>query len=195
MNCPNCGEQPYTFLESLFPGKEEFKRNFKGQYTCRSCGTVLTYKKNQYGFFDFKSEFYVILSILIILILTLTWAVIINMDDIFTFSSPAISMALLFTATLAIGLGGGALARKYVILEIYDSEKEEKLQKKSVTGMIVFMSYAILAIFGFGFLSKWANDQSLSPYIYVGGTLVYLAVVSIIALKMMNSSLFKKQQE
>ncbi|HBQ61743.1 MAG TPA: hypothetical protein DD671_19580 [Balneolaceae bacterium] len=117
------------------------------------------------------------------------------MDDIFTFSSPAISMALLFTATLAIGLGGGALARKYVILEIYDSEKEEKLQKKSVTGMIVFMSYAILAIFGFGFLSKWANDQSLSPYIYVGGTLVYLAVVSIIALKMMNSSLFKKQQE
>lgn len=195
MNCPNCGDQPYTFLESLFPGKEEFKRNFKGQYTCRKCGTILTYKKNKYGFIDFKPGFYVILSILIILILTLTWAVIINMEDVFAMTSPAISIALLFTATLAISLGGGALARKYVILEVYNFEKEEKLQKKSIIGMIVFMAYAVVAIFGFGFLSDWANDQLLSPFLYVGGTLVYLAIASIIALKMMNSSLFKKQQE
>lgn len=195
MNCPNCNEQPYTFLESLFPGKEEFMRNFKGQYTCRKCGTILTYKKNQYGFIDFKSGFYLILSILIILVLTLAWAAIINMDDIFTISSPAISIALLFTATLAISLGGGALARKYIILEVYNSEKEEKIQKKSITGMIVFMAYAVLAIFGFGFLSDWANDQSISPLLYVGGTLVYLAIASVIALKMMNSSLFKKQQK
>lgn len=195
MKCPNCGKQPYTFLESLFPGKEEFKRNFKGQYTCRNCETVLTFKKNKYGFLDFKPGFYVILSILIILFFTLAWAVIINMEDILAFTSPAISIALLFTATLAISLGGGVLARKYVILEVYDSEKEEKLQKNSVTGMIVFMAYAVLAIFGFAFLSGWANDQSLSPFLYVGGTLVYMAIASIIALKMMNSSLFKKQQE
>lgn len=195
MTCPNCGEQPYTFLESIFPGKEELRKNLKGQYNCRKCGTELTFKKNKYGFYHFENSFYVILSTLIILTLTLTWAVIMNMEVIFSISSPALSLALLFLAGITISLGGGALARKYITLEIYDPAKEEQIQKKSVMGMIVFMAYAVLAIFGFGFLSKWANDHSISTLLFVVGTLTYLAIVLIIALKIMNSSLFKKLPE
>jgi hypothetical protein len=195
MNCPNCNEQPFTFFESLFPGKTEIMNSFKGQYTCRKCGTILTYKKNKFGFIDFKSKFYIFLSILILSILTLTWAVIIALDDMISMSSPTISIVLLFSATLAISLGGGALSRKYVTLEIYDSEKEKKLQQNSTLGNIAAIVYAVLVIFGFGFLSDWANEQSVSPLLYVGGTIVYLIIALIIAQKTMLSSLFKKPQE
>lgn len=142
---------------------------------------------------EFKSPFYVILSVILFVGVLLFWAAMVYVEDLFTFSSPAFSIAFLFVATLIISMGGGALARKYIKLEVYNPEAEENIEKKSTAGMVVFMVYAVFAIFGFAFLNDLANNHSVSPLIYVVGTLVYMGIVLFIAMKMMNSSLFKKE--
>jgi uncharacterized protein (DUF983 family) len=196
MICPNCGEQPYTYLQSLFPGKEEFRKNMKGRFTCRKCNTELAFQKTENGFYDFKSPFYVILSLLIIVIMIAMWALIINLDLFISGGSSALAIAILFVGMLSISLSGGFLSRKYILIEVYQPEHDqEDKEKTSWLGMGLMLGYSILAIFGFGFLSEYATDNSFSPLVYVLSTFVYLGICLVIAFQIMNSSLFKPKSD
>ncbi|MAL17781.1 MAG: hypothetical protein CL670_13665 [Balneola sp.] len=192
MKCPNCGEQPNTFFQSIFPGREELKKNYKGRLSCRKCGAELAYQKTKNGFYTFESPFYILLSVLIIAIMTVMWALIMNLEGAFTPESHDTGIIILFIGMMSICLFGGLLSRKYILIEIYQPEDEqEDKEKASWLGMGLMLGYSILAIFGFGLLSNYATEYSFSPLVYVLSTLAYMGICIGIAFQIMNSSLFK----
>ncbi len=182
MKCPKCGETPSTLKSSFAITKEKIKEAQKGVTKCINCGTELTFKTNKFGMTEHKPPFYIYFSLFLIVLIFSAWAFLFNYDKIMADmpSVLVIGVLLLIMAITVVGATKIDLAHRYVI--IYDPSDTIEVDKKtSFFGFIILMAYAVLIIFGFGYLNKLSLEQNFSPVLNIIASIAFLTISIYIA--------------
>ena len=182
MNCPNCGGIPVTFKDSFIINKEKLQDAQRGIIRCSSCNAELTNKTNKYGMIEFKSPFYIYFSLFLITMITLSWAFFFNYDLLLGDVSPLFGIVggvVLFGITVT---GATKIAVEHRYLKVFDPKDEIKVDKKvSLLGFILLLAYAVLVIFGFGYLNDLALEEKFNSTLTIILSIVYLGITIFIA--------------
>ena len=182
MKCPVCGDIPVTFKDSFIINKEKMQDAQRGIIRCSSCKAELTNKTNRFGMTEFKSPFYVYFSLFLITMITLTWAFLFNYDQLLGDISPLFGIA---GAVVLMGIavtGATKIAVEHRYLIVFDPKDEVAVDKKtSLLGFILLLAYAVLVIFGFGYLNDLALEEKFNSTLTIILSIVYLGITILIA--------------
>lgn len=182
MKCPSCGETPITLKDSFIINKEKIQDAQKGIIRCVNCGTKLTNKTNKFGMTEFKPPFYIYFSLFLIVMITTTWAFFFNYDQLLGDVSPFFGLAGV-VVLMAIAVSGAtkiAIDHRYLI--VFDPKDTVEVDKKtSLLGFILLLAYAVLIIFGFGYLNDLALEKQFNSTLTIILSIAYLVITIFIA--------------
>lgn len=147
MNCPNCDKRPVRKFYTFRLNGVSFKEKFKGYFRCRHCDTLLKQKQNSSFLPVYHKQFWIYYSILFVVVIGLTLGFL-SLVNVYNLGA---GVFLGGFAVIMIGMLGGIdelRARHGVIREADLEENVQSAKKLSKTGLLVFLGYTVMAVFG-----------------------------------------------
>lgn len=196
MKCPNCGQRSKRLINITPSTGLSFRKSIEGYFKCRECDALLKHQKNSWGLTKFKKQYWIYnVSLFTLLVIYLNFGTY-YLESIFPDPPAWLAFSIILSPVILYLIFMSFTAQNYALIEMSENEADyPEEEKSSILTMIFMFLVAVAVIFGFTYVTGSTDISKTHPFLYVGGTFLFLGLLTIGGLYMIKKMNEKQDLE